>query len=68
MSTATETAPSPRFVSIAEAARLLGISRPHAYAMVDAGQIPTVSFGHRKVVPLRWIDDLAEKAASPGDD
>ena len=47
-----------RTVSVEEAARLLGISRGHAYALVDRGEIPGLRLGRRIVVPLGAIDRL----------
>lgn len=60
--------PLPRlFVSIPEAAAMLGISRAHAYVMVDAGEIPVQQFGRRKLVPVvaleRMADDCAARAS-----
>jgi excisionase family DNA binding protein len=39
-------------VSVEEAAELLGISRGHAYALVNRGEIPSLRLGRRVVVPL----------------
>lgn len=54
-------------VTVEEAARLLGISRSLAYEMARAGQLPTLKFGRRLVVPRRALEGLIEesqKAAS----
>ncbi|MGH9291042.1 MAG: helix-turn-helix domain-containing protein [Acidimicrobiales bacterium] len=45
-------------VSVEEAARLLGISRGHAYALVNRGEIPSLRLGRRIVVPLGALDRL----------
>lgn len=53
-------------VSVEEAGRLLGISRGHAYALVNRGEIPRLRLGRRIVVPLRALDrllDLPDDAA-----
>lgn len=47
-------------VSVEEAARLLGISRGHAYALVNRREIPSLRLGRRIVVPLRAIDRLLD--------
>lgn len=51
---------SKPFLSIPEAAEQLGISEAHAYNRVNAGQIPTVQLGKRRVVPTKWLDELAD--------
>jgi excisionase family DNA binding protein len=51
-------------VSVEEAGRLLGISRGHAYALVNRGEIPSLRLGRRIVVPLRALDRLLD----PSDD
>jgi excisionase family DNA binding protein len=47
-------------VSVEEAGRLLGISRGHAYALVNRGEIPSLRLGRRIVVPMRAIDRLLD--------
>ena len=39
-------------VSIEEAAKLLGISRAFAYALVRREELPTIHLGRRRVVPV----------------
>ncbi len=55
-------------LSIEEAAEALGISRTHAYTLARTGTLPTISLGHRKVVPVcaleKMIDDGLKRAAS----
>jgi excisionase family DNA binding protein len=41
----------PPTVSVSEAAILLGVSRSAAYRAAKAGQIPTIAFGRRLLVP-----------------
>jgi excisionase family DNA binding protein len=56
-----------RTVSIPEAARLLGISRSHAYDLVRRGELVGVRLGRRIVVPIAAIDDmLASGSAEAG--
>jgi excisionase family DNA binding protein len=45
-------------VSVPEAARLLGISRTHAYELVTRGELTHVRLGRRIVVPKHAIDAL----------
>jgi hypothetical protein len=52
-------------VPLPEAAQILGIGRGTAYASADAGEIPTLTFGRRKVVPTAW---LKRKIEGPLDD
>ena len=44
-------------VSVAEAAQMIGISVPKAYALVKSGQMPAKRVGKRWVVP---VDKLKE--------
>ena len=48
----------PLVVSVPEAARLLGISRTHAYELVTRGELAHVRLGRRIVVPNHAIDTL----------
>jgi excisionase family DNA binding protein len=45
-------------LSVAEAAELLGISRALAYELVARGELPSLQFGRRLVVPWRAIERL----------
>jgi excisionase family DNA binding protein len=45
-------------VTVPEAARLLGISRTHAYELVTRGELAHVRLGRRIVVPKHAIDAL----------
>jgi len=47
--------------TVTEAARALGISRGLAYEMVKTGEIPSVRFGKRLVVPRRALEKLLEQ-------
>lgn len=55
---------TPLFVSVPEAARILGISKTHAYTMVRQGEIPVKRFGCRQVVPVVALERMAEEAAA----
>ena len=55
-----------RTLSVSEAAKVLGISRAHAYDCVRTGEIPSINLGRRVVVPIRALDDLlAGSESSP---
>lgn len=44
--------------TVAEAGRLLGISRAHAYELVARGELPHLRLGRRVVVPKHVIEVL----------
>ncbi len=55
--------PDPRVtptVTVAQTARLLGVSRSTAYSAVGRGQIPTIRVGNRILVPTMAIYRLLE--------
>jgi excisionase family DNA binding protein len=45
-------------LTVAEAAKLLGISRGTAYECVRTGEIPSVNFGRRVLIPRRRLEAL----------
>ena len=46
-------------LNVPDAARLLGVSVPTAWAMVHSGQLPTIRCGQRRyVVPRKGLEDL----------
>ena len=55
-------------MTVEEAGRLVGVSRPTAYKLVKAGQLPAMRLGRRLIVPKaaleRWL--LECKPASTG--
>lgn len=53
----------PLVLSVGDAARLLGISRAHAYELVARGELAHIRLGRRVVVPRRTIDQLIEDAS-----
>ncbi len=48
-------------LTVSETARALGISRGLAYEMVRTGEIPSVRFGKRVLVPRRTLERLLEQ-------
>jgi excisionase family DNA binding protein len=46
--------------SVAEAGRLLGISRAFAYELVARGELPAIRLGRRRLVPKAALAALLE--------
>ncbi|SDZ95604.1 transcriptional regulator, AlpA family [Bowdeniella nasicola] len=49
---------APRFVTVAEVADLMRVSRMTVYRMVHAGELPAVRVGRSFRVPRSAVDDL----------
>jgi len=47
-----------RTLSVSEAARVLGISRAHAYDCVHSGELPSIRLGRRIVIPRTAVERL----------
>lgn len=58
--------PQSELCSVADTATILGVSAMSIYRKIDAGQIPAVQIGTRKLVPRAWIDDLINTARTSG--
>ncbi|MGE5593427.1 MAG: helix-turn-helix domain-containing protein [Betaproteobacteria bacterium] len=51
-------------LKVSEAAEALGISRSHAYELIQAGKLPVVRLGGAVRVPKPWIEKfVAEQVA-----
>jgi excisionase family DNA binding protein len=61
--TGDDTQPELLTLSVAQAARTLGISRNTAYECVRQGSIPSIRLGHRIVVPRRALEALLDVQA-----
>ena len=48
-------------LTVTQASRILGISRGLAYSMVKTGEIPSIRFGKRVLVPRRSLEKLLEQ-------
>jgi excisionase family DNA binding protein len=48
----------PLTISVAHAARLLGVSRSAAYRAAASGQLPTITFGRRLLVPTSRLLEM----------
>lgn len=51
-----------RTLSVSEAARVLGISRAHAYDCVRSGELPSITLGRRIVIPRAAVDRLLDES------
>ena len=53
-----------KVISVVEAGRVLGLGRSAAYAAASRGQIPTLRFGRKLVVPVAELERLVGERAS----
>lgn len=61
------TAPSktaPQFYSVAEVARILGMSSMTVYRAISAGEFPAVRIRGRLIVPARVVELMVDAAVS----
>jgi excisionase family DNA binding protein len=63
----TTTATTRKTVTVEEAAMLLGIGRGTAYEAARRGELPTLRFGRRLLVPLAALDQLLGAEPRPVD-
>ena len=49
-----------RTCSIVEAGKALGLGKAAAYQAADRGEIRTLKFGERRVVPLAWLEKMLD--------
>jgi len=59
--------PEPRFLSVAAAAKALGVSTVTVYRWTEAGRLPSVKFGARRLVPVEAIDRIVAQAFEPAE-
>lgn len=52
----------PLLLSIAEAARSLGVGRSKAYELIGDGQLETVTIGRRRLVKMESLKAIAKAA------
>ena len=60
--TAAPPAEAPRFYSVAQVARMLGMSTMTVYRAIGAGEFPAIKVRGRLIVPARAIEAMAEAA------
>jgi excisionase family DNA binding protein len=58
----------PLTLSVEAAARILGLSRASAYEAVRTGQIPSLRFGKRIVIPRAALNRMLSQAGNCGSD
>jgi excisionase family DNA binding protein len=51
-------------VSIAEAAKALGVSKSHAYRIIAEGALRSIKIGHRHLVPVVSIESFISNSLS----
>ncbi len=53
----------PITVSVTEAAKLLGVSKPTVYSMIRGGGLPHISLNRRTLIPVdrlrEWVNERA---------
>lgn len=47
--------------SVAEAAKIIGISTGYAYKLVNKGRLPVLDLGTRKIIPKEYLDAWLEE-------
>ena len=59
--------PAPRkFLSVADAAEVLGLSEMTLYRVIQAKSFPAVRVGRRLFIPSQALDDMAAAAIASG--
>lgn len=56
----------PRFHSVAETARILGVSDMTVYRAIRTGQFPAVQLMGRLIIPAKVIDEIIDAAIDGG--
>lgn len=54
--------PSPRLMSLNEAAKYLGVSYWHIRDLIDKGKLSKVQLGRRVLIDIRDLDKLIEES------
>jgi excisionase family DNA binding protein len=62
--TAAPPAEAPRFYSVAQVARMLGMSTMTVYRAIAAGEFPAIKVRGRLIVPARALEAMAEAAVA----
>jgi excisionase family DNA binding protein len=55
-----------KFLSVAAAAEMLGLSEMTLYRVIQANSFPAVRVGRRLFIPSRALDDMATEAIASG--
>lgn len=59
---AQPTSEPPRFYSVGQVARMLGMSAMTLYRAINAGDFPTIRIRGRLIVPARAVDEMVDAA------
>lgn len=57
----------PITVSVTEAAKLLGVSRPTVYNMIRGAGLPHISLNRRTLIPVDRLREWVNERAGGGD-
>ena len=49
-------------ITVPEAAKMLGLSRNFTYELVKRGELPSIKFGKRKLIPKLALEKRLEEA------
>lgn len=56
-------------VSVLECSEVLGIAKSHVYELVRQGQIPSIHFGRRVLIPRKCLEEyIADKTRREQED
>ena len=59
---------TPIAISVSEAARLLGVSRPKVYQLMQQDELPSFKVGTRTLIPMedlhKWVTARAKKGGA----
>lgn len=58
-------ADSPRFLTVAEVAQMMRVSRMTVYRMVHSGELPAIRFGRSFRVPQSAVQDAVSNHVAP---
>lgn len=57
---------APRFYSVAQVARILGMSSMTVYRAIADGQFPALKVRGRLIIPAKVVDEMTEAAMAEG--
>jgi excisionase family DNA binding protein len=52
----------PQFVTINQAAEMLHVSRVSLYRRINDGELPSILFGRKRLIPASFLKELEDKA------
>ncbi len=56
----------PQCISVPDAAKVLGVSRSKAFALVADGRLPVIKIDRRTLVPVAGIETLVDQLLQVG--